>query len=722
MGKNNKLVKICLAFFLANLICMIMVHLFGAKIATISLKSNNSSEIQLFYGDKVIKEFNELNSTKIQYKPKTELTKIRSIIFMKNIVNFRIDFGSIPSNCEVGYVSITDGLFSKKIWNKDDLIKDFNNNNQIKIYKINNNNNLQFETLGNDGYIGGKNINGEIKVNAKTIFLEMLIFLFLIIFVNIMNIKMYCSKIVKIKTIQNIKINIIESKDEIFLEFSKLIKYISKNKYIIYVTIFFTVLTHGVSLFYFKIGIDSEKAIVNYNPRGWIEQGRFGIPLIKKIFSTETITVPAYNILLGLTMLVLFSILSIYIINKYTEIHSKLANIVFLIIFITFSQIPTYMTFVMYSFEVSMAYFIVALSILFISKAILEKHNVWDFVLGIILLIIAISIYQSFISLYVSFVCIICFVSSNKNKDIISEIINVGKFIVVLVIAAITYFFINFILTGSIMNGDGYLGNFIGWKNNAIPKVIIEIIHSIGGVITGKNLYGAEILKIYYIIMPLILITLLFKSKKIIKAIYLIGFAISPFLFNIVLGSAQPVRSLMALPFFVGMFSYILILIFKNRNIQKLAFIGLVLIGMYQAQATSKLYFGDYMRYEQDIQLGNSIAEKVEKLDLGEIPQYPIVYVGQHSLQENNLIIHNEVIGYSFFEWDQGNITRINYFMNILGHNYLVPSNDEVKKAYSISKNMPQWPSSGSVKFEGNVIVVKLSEPTVIWKQRYEIE
>lgn len=721
MIKKNKLVKMCLAFFVVNLMFMIIIQLLGVKIVTVSLKSNNPSEIQLFYVNKDNKEFNELNSTKIQYEPDTKLTVIRSLIFTKNIEKFRMDFGNAPSNFEVGYLSISDSLFSKKVWNKNYLIKDFNNNNQIEIYKTSNDN-LQLKTLGNDGFISGNSINGETKINTKMIFLEILAFIFLIFFANIREIKKYYSKIINIKSIQNIKRKIIESINGMISEFHNIIEYISKNKYIVYIAIFFSLLAHGVALFYFKFGIDSENAIVNYDPKGWIIQGRFGMALIKKILCTETITVPAYNIFLGLTMLVLFTILSIYIINKYSEKHNKLANIVFIVIFITFSQIPTYMTFVMYSFEVSMAYFIVAVSILYISRAILDKHSILDIIVGIMLLMTAISMYQAFITLYVSFVCIICLINSNKSKDITNEIINIGKFVGVLVIAVIIYFSINFILTGTIMNGGGYLDTFIGWKNNDISKVILEIIRSIKIVITGEGMYGAKLLKIYYIIMPLILISILSKSKKVIKSIYLVGFMLSPFLFNIVLGSAQPIRSLVTLPFFVGMFSYILILIFENKNIQKIIFIGILLSGMYQAQATSKLYFGDYMRYEQDVQLGNSIAQKIEELDLGEHPKYPVVYVGLHSSQDSKIIIHNEVIGYSFFEWDQGNIGRINHFMDIIGHTYIAPSNENVKKACQISKTMPLWPSSGSVKFEDNVIIVKLSEPTEMWAQRYGID
>ena len=76
-------------------------------------------------------------------------------------------------------------------------------------------------------------------------------------------------------------------------------------------------------------------------------------------------------------------------------------------------------------------------------------------------------------------------------------------------------------------------------------------------------------------------------------------------------------------------------------------------------------------------------------------------------------------MGSSIFEHDDGNIFRIIPFMEILGYNYKHPSEDDIVKGYKISQKMKSWPSKDSVYFDGSVIVVKLSEPSQIWTDRY---
>ena len=720
MRKRNGLVKICVGFFIINLILIAIVNLLGARIVTLTLKSDESSGIQLFYVTKDNQEFNAKNSNRILYQASTELIKIRSLIFTKNIDKFRIDFGEVPANFEAGYLSISDGLFLKKIWNKDYLIKDFNKIDQIEINETNSNN-LKFKTLGNDGHISGNDISGETKINTKSIFLEILIIIFLYLFFYFSSIcreiKKYLIRVSNFDFIKKLRNSVEIYNTGIAIEFSNIKKYLLKNKYIIYVLIFFTILAHGVSIFYYKIGIDSELTIMGHiNEQKFISIGRFGVVLIKKIFSTNSITIPAYNNLLALVMLILFEILSMYIINKYSKKNNALASVGFFIIFITFSQIPTYATFILYSFEVSFGFFIVALSVLYLTRAILDKSNIVDFILGILLLMFTISIYQCFISLYVSLVCAILFVriKSENNKKSVEYFTELGKFILALVIACIIYFSINLVLTHSLVNSEGYLGGFIGWKNKTSSAIMLTIINSIKAVIFSG--YGFEMLRISYIILFIILARVALTKREKIYIIYLVGLMISPFLLNIGLGSVQPIRSLVALPFFVGIVVYILIIMIKNIKIQKIIFVGIFLCSMYQAQITSSLYFGDYVRYNQDVQLGNEIAERIEKLNLGEKSEYPVIYIGLHSSKNKTLIIRDEAIGYSFFEWGGGSIQRIKDFMDIIGHNYLEPSQEDIQKAYESSKNMSVWPNTDSVKFQNNMIIVKLSEPTERWE------
>ena len=713
---KKKLVNAILIFLLLNLIFTIMINILGIKIVTLSLKSDVPAEIQIFYLPDKNDEFNEVNSKKIQYIPKTEFSTIRCLISTKHIDKFRIDFGILPADFKVNYLSISDGFFFKKVWsNKEQLKKDFNYNHEIEIYQTNNDY-FEFKTIGNDGFISGNKLDGETKIMPKVILLELMMFLVILIFIYNKILKKSLFSVRNTDFVNKLK-TLFKKSNNINLEIKNIKSFLIKNKYIIYIMLFFTILSHGVAIFYYKIGIDSEKAIQRgTNTRAFTEQGRYGISALKKIFSTDNIVIPAYNILLGLSALILFAVLSTYIMDKYSSEKSKLANISFMIMFITFSQIPTYTTFIMYSFEVSMGYFIVALSMLFITKAIFDESSILSFILGIMLLSFAISIYQCFIALYAEFVCIILLIKNQNdyNKTENKQFTQLLKYILVLVIACIIYFIFNLILTHSLINSEGYLGSFLGWKNYKFSEVISIILHSIKSIIF--DVYGFEMLKVAYIGLFIVLAVILLRKKHISNVLYLVGFMLAPFLLNIILGSIQPIRSLVALPFFIGAVSYGFILIQHNKTIKSIIFIFILLCSMYQAQATSKLYFGDYVRYNQDVQLGDRISERIEELEIGEKPQYPVVYIGGHSSNDNALLIRNETIGYSFFEWDFGNISRIQSFMSIIGHNYIMPSQENIRNAYENSKNMPIWPNDESVKKVNDIIIVKLSEPSNYWE------
>lgn len=729
--KESKIFKICFGFLIINLILISLTNLFGAKVVTLSLRSDKDSEIQFFYITKDGENFSEYFSESVKYKSSDSFKKVRALIFTKNINNFRVDFGNTPSEYEVQYLSISDGLFNKKIWDKNLISKEFIKcSKELKMYSTTNNI-LKVESLGKDGYIVGENISGVDEVNYKVFLFEIVLIVLLILFMNKEKIREFFFKISRNKFITKSYQCTIKEIRDVNNEFKIIKEYILKNKYIIYIASFFAILAHGVSLFYYKVSIDSEIAIINYsngfNSKHWIGQGRFGIAVLKNIFSTGTITIPAYNIFLALTTLVLYIILSLFIINKYSEKDNKLANIIFAIMFISFSQIPTYMMFVMYSFEFSVGYLMVAISMIFTCRIIFdkklsdEKTGILSISIGIGSLMFAISIYQSFISLYISSVCIIFLLKGKSygSENLIEEIKKILKFISILIISIAIYFLVNYILTSSAVQTDGYFGDFIGWKKDDVFVVISKVIHSIKTVIFGSKYYGLELLKVFYTIGFLILVVLVLNFK-IDKFIYLFGVLISPFVINIILGSSQPLRTLVALPLFVGIICYSAIIVLKSKLLQKVIFCLIFIMGMYQSQCTAKLYFSDYVKYEQDVQLGNRIAQEIEKLDLGEKPKYPVVYIGTYSSNDKELIIRNEVIGYSFFEWDGGSISRIRNFMDIIGHDYLYPSKNDIKKAYESSKNMPEWPNSGSVKLENDVIIVKLSVPGERWKMYLE--
>jgi hypothetical protein len=67
-------------------------------------------------------------------------------------------------------------------------------------------------------------------------------------------------------------------------------------------------------------------------------------------------------------------------------------------------------------------------------------------------------------------------------------------------------------------------------------------------------------------------------------------------------------------------------------------------------------------------------------------------------------------MGASFFDWDGGSTARISAYMRLLGYKVTqLPKNEKLKYIHYF-KDMPAWPSSGSIKKVEDVYLIKLGE------------
>lgn len=148
-----------------------------------------------------------------------------------------------------------------------------------------------------------------------------------------------------------------------------------------------------------------------------------------------------------------------------------------------------------------------------------------------------------------------------------------------------------------------------------------------------------------------------------------------------------------------------------DRKIYKIVIISFTIITVfYQSQSMAQLFYSDYNRYQEDVKIANQIGYRIMDLDLGEIPPYPVVYLGKHVQPIRANVIKQEVLGFSFFEWDGGNYNRIGNFMKSVGYDYLDPTEEQREKAIKIADSMPTWPHKGSVALKNDLIIVNLSE------------
>ncbi len=82
--------------------------------------------------------------------------------------------------------------------------------------------------------------------------------------------------------------------------------------------------------------------------------------------------------------------------------------------------------------------------------------------------------------------------------------------------------------------------------------------------------------------------------------------------------------------------------------------------------------------------------------------------IGYYERSETSITPKIETIGASFFEWDQGNVYRIVYFLNLLGYSDLRAMPPERRGDFTqIGNAMPTWPENGSILIVDDSVLVK---------------
>lgn len=506
-------------------------------------------------------------------------------------------------------------------------------------------------------------------------------------------------------------------------EFNSILSFTKNNKFLIYVAIFTSIFAYGFSLTHFTLSIDEEVALNRGNQYNWSSQGRFGLDVLKVIFhfwNTNSIT----STFLAVSLFSISSILWVYAFYSITpqKDDKYIPGIIIVLLFLTFPAYSENIGFSMMSFELGIGWILVALAAIIISKwAISPSERRSFFIVGVVLVTFVTSIYQAFLSVFIIgcfiqiFLYILNMEKMKKKLDVKSYFSILMKIAVVSFVSLILYKIIDIII--QFYNpSSGYIENFIMWGKKPPLVIIHDLLTYFSQLVRGEIIYGAKALLPSLIICLFLLFYFLVKlvTKKHsgnagILIVSLIGCSLTPFLIYIVSGSTIPVRGNLVWPLFTSSMCLFFYLLIRNFQLHRIILLMVCLVSFYQANAISQLFYSDYQRYEEDVKLANQVGYSIVNLDLGDNPSFPVVYVGRHEQQQRNGIIKQEVLGFSFFEWDGGNQLRISDFMQSLGYNYLFPTVEQKEKAEQIAASMPMWPHNGSVALKENMIIVNFS-------------
>ncbi len=179
-----------------------------------------------------------------------------------------------------------------------------------------------------------------------------------------------------------------------------------------------------------------------------------------------------------------------------------------------------------------------------------------------------------------------------------------------------------------------------------------------------------------------------------------------------------PARSLVALPFMSGVLAACVPL--HARLAQRAVTAYLVVLLMLSMSISATLFYSDHVMRERDQLLAASLVARLGELRApGESLRFTLV--GKLEPAPREPVRRIEVFGASFFEWDGGNVFRVNYYLRILGAYYLTPIDiAQLPELASKAEEMPVWPATGSVALIDDVAVIKLSPMT--YEQKYRLQ
>ncbi|HIU76811.1 MAG TPA: glucosyltransferase domain-containing protein [Candidatus Pelethocola excrementipullorum] len=509
-------------------------------------------------------------------------------------------------------------------------------------------------------------------------------------------------------------------------EKNNFLKFVSSYKKMILLLAVVMLYCYGMRLFYYDISIDSEIALDSQSTMtlSWIGINRFGLWLTKKIFMINTFVPYASNFLMIL-FLGCSAFTFCYCIWQWNGKNEKykLFYYVFPLLYVTAPIFAEQFNFALQGFEIAWATFLCILSAYFTGKWIFLKKSILWMASGVLLMIWALGSYQAFSSLYIA-VVLISFMLYYQNEDFsgITTWFGAGlKHAAVFVISFIGYTLATKLITAYFNLDSSYVNNMFLWKVDGIKSCIFNIL--------------GDALRIYFSAWPLFfrraflpamlaaVILLLYRGWKCRKKEYWIFviasllLMLSPLFLSIVSGNYQPIRGQLVYPLLLAfVFAYLTTI---NKKVVSYVLLAASLyVALGQGQSLTRLFHTSHFTYESDKELAGDVHSRIAQVgaDRG-MQEYPVVFIGAKSIQKMEDTVDGDVIGHSFFEWDQaayaGSTERIVNLCKSLGYGDLyMPSQEQVEFAQEYSHNMPVWPATGSVQVLNDFVVIKLSENT----------
>lgn len=518
--------------------------------------------------------------------------------------------------------------------------------------------------------------------------------------------------------------------------------FLKRNQTILLLLSIFTFLLHGDKLFSTNSGIDTEKIIFENEElyESWLGIGRQGLVLLKWALGQLR-----YNPYFAAILTLVFLVTGVAVFGFLFEYVQKAsiprgAFFLFGAILISHPILTEQLYFSLQGAEVSLAFILCAGSLLFAHRFAIRRllagrnrvESITSFVCSVLLLFPTLGVYQAFAPLYLfGILALGCLHAPDASGGRIPSVRYEIRYLFKLCSIFLTGFLLNQGITMLFFSNSNYLRQQVQWDFTQIGVGVKRILSHVRDVALGNGVFYFQT----FLWLALVLFALRIRHGRrqlregrwtfgifYWRLVLLLGLYASPFFLTVLLGERPVIRGQLVLPFTMGFMTYLSVLLAKDVFADKKRWIpgGIVLLGLLtvwqEADITSRLYYTDAVRYQEDFWLAGNLKQDIARFTNTCDYHGAVVFVGKRKAPGNCATITGDVMGQSLFAWDTQvepenfwSSSRIIGFMHCMGTNYQEPTKEQTVRATKLAKEMPCYPAEGSIAWQEDIVVVKLS-------------
>lgn len=491
-------------------------------------------------------------------------------------------------------------------------------------------------------------------------------------------------------------------------EYKKTIEYFCKNKIFIIAIILVTILSFGFTITNHSVGVDDTAFDRYYKDTYMLGNGRWGLYLLYKTLDL-TEFVPFWIDFVASIIIMLTAILWSIFLKK--ELKDKLplgAYIIFSTIFISFPIINESYIYENSSIAVMLGTFLASLGIMMFYENYNNIHSKKIYIAIPIIFSFAFSMYEACAQVMLVSICITAILMIYIKKD--KTIKDIFKYI----FAALGIMVIGIIIDEIIIKAIYLCGvqpfdgaeKRIYWGKLGLLESLQSIVYFIVKAMEDPTYLPVVVFDIVSVIGLAISILQSDKKRNWMILVIFIAMFLSNFAISILQLYPVLYRTCTSWGLFVAIIIMVAYTFLSEYKITKiLASIAIGILVLQQTISLNKLFYNDYMRYQKDLHIAYDLIYTLEK-DYNTtkplvIMGTPYKGMGGTGAQSNSL----SVLWWGKKAFDDNGREFIK-FLNSLGYNFKVPTDDEYEKGKVEAETMNNYPKDGSIKELEDCIVI----------------